>query len=229
MKKTVLKPVLAGLALGFLALTGSAFTAAAQELSAEEAAYVKVTNERADKIVATLGISDAGKSLRVRDLIAQQYRDLSRIQDGRDAAIEIAEKQANGEEAAAAASIDKLRKKADKAIARLHKQYLKKLSRELSSEQVDQVKDGMTYGVAPLTYKAFQDMLPSLTEEQKSVIWDYLVEAREKAMYGGSSEEKHHVFGDYKGKINNYLSAQGYDLKKASKEWKKRREAARNN
>ncbi|HYH55721.1 MAG TPA: DUF3826 domain-containing protein, partial [Anseongella sp.] len=95
----------------------------------------------------------------------------------------------------------------------------------LSQEQVDKVKDGMTYGVLPLTYKAFQEMLPALTKEQEAVIMHYLLEAREKAMDGGSSEEKHHIFGDYKGKINNYLSAEGYDLKKAGEEWKKRREA----
>jgi hypothetical protein len=43
----------------------------------------------------------------------------------------------------------------------------------------------------------------------------WLVEAREIAMDCGSSEEKHYWFGKYKGKINNYLSAEGYDLKKA--------------
>ena len=29
--------------------------------------------------------------------------------------------------------------------------------------------------------------------------------------------------GKYKGRVNNYLSAQGYDLKLASKEWAERR------
>jgi len=28
--------------------------------------------------------------------------------------------------------------------------------------------------------------------------------------------------GRYKGRINNYLSAQGYDMKKAGQEWQKR-------
>ena len=38
----------------------------------------------------------------------------------------------------------------------------------------------------------------------------------------GSSEKKHGVFGKYKGKINNYLSAAGYDMKKESKAWQER-------
>jgi hypothetical protein len=43
-------------------------------------------------------------------------------------------------------------------------------------------------------------------------------------MDGGTSQEKHAWFGKYKGRINNYLSAQGYDMKKAGEEWQKRRQ-----
>ena len=81
----------------------------------------------------------------------------------------------------------------------------------------------MTYGVLPITYKGYQAMLPALTTEQKATILAMLTEAREKAMDAGSSDEKHKWFGKYKGRINNYLAAQGYDLKKASKEWQARR------
>ena len=35
-------------------------------------------------------------------------------------------------------------------------------------------------------------------------------------------------YGKYKGRINNYLSSEGYDLKKASKEWAERERAAKN-
>ncbi|MCY1460862.1 hypothetical protein D9M71_784570 [compost metagenome] len=65
-------------------------------------------------------------------------------------------------------------------------------------------------------------MLPNLTAEQKDYIYKALVEAREHAMDGGSSKEKHGWFGKYKGRINNYLSKQGYDLNKESKDWHER-------
>ena len=74
----------------------------------------------------------------------------------------------------------------------------------------------MTYGVVQITYNSYLDMLPTLTVEQKQTIMIHLVEARELAMDAGSSKEKHWWFVKYKGRINNYLSAQGYDLKKAS-------------
>ena len=58
------------------------------------------------------------------------------------------------------------------------------------------------------------------------MIW--LTEARERAIDAESSDKKHAWFGKYKGRINNYLSAAGYDLKKEGIEWEKRRKAKTN-
>ena len=43
--------------------------------------------------------------------------------------------------------------------------------------------------------------------------------AREKAIDGGSADEKSAIFKKYKGRINNYLSTQGIDMKQAEKAW----------
>jgi len=110
----------------------------------------------------------------------------------------------------------------EKSLIMLHKSYEKQLKKKLSSEQVESVKNGMTYNVFPNTYKAYQEMMPDLTVEQKKQIFDYLFEAREHAMDAESSEKKHAWFGKYKGRINNYLSAQGIDMKKMSSEWEAR-------
>jgi hypothetical protein len=58
-------------------------------------------------------------------------------------------------------------------------------------------------------------------------MYGWLVEARELAMDEGSSDAKHAVFGKYKGRINNYLSAAGYDMKKEGEEWQKRIQEAK--
>jgi len=50
----------------------------------------------------------------------------------------------------------------------------------------------------------------------------WLKEARELAIDAESSKKKHEVFGKYKGRINNYLSARGYDLVKEREAWYKR-------
>jgi hypothetical protein len=108
----------------------------------------------------------------------------------------------------------------------IHDDFLRRLSQDLTAEQVETVKDKLTYNVVHVTYKAFCEMIPMLTDEQKAYILATLKDAREEAMDGGSSEEKHAVFGRYKGRINNYLSKQGYDLKKETKAWAQRRKAA---
>jgi hypothetical protein len=94
---------------------------------------------------------------------------------------------------------------------------------------VELVKDGMTYNVASVTYNAYGDMLPKLTAEQKEQIMKWLKEAREQAMDAESSEKKHWWFGKYKGRINNYLSSLGYDMKKEGEEWQKRKNAQKEN
>lgn len=193
-----------------------------------EAAYTRVINQRAQKIVDTLGITDSAKAKRVRDIIAGQYRSLRQIHDARDAKIKAAKKQAGDDKdkKAIEAGEKTIRDKAKIQQDQLHKKYLKKLSVELTPEQIIKVKDGMTYGVLQVTYNQYLAMLPALTDEQKAQIMAFLVEARENAMDAGSSEEKHQWFRNYKGKINNYLSAASYDLKKAEQDLRSRREAA---
>ena len=173
----------------------------AQATKSQDTAYIRVVTQRAEKIVASLGLTGAGKATQVRDIIAGQYLKLNEM----DAAADTTGKA--------------------QRLEKLHSDYLAKLSARLNEQQVNQVKDGMTYGVLPLTYRVYTDMLPDLTEQQRAQIMAWLVEAREHAMDAGSSEKKHQWFGKYKGRINNYLAAAGINMKQAEQDWKKRREA----
>ncbi|MDQ3813385.1 MAG: DUF3826 domain-containing protein, partial [Armatimonadota bacterium] len=178
------------------------------------------------KIVATLGITDAAQAMRVHDIIAGYYRRLRDIYDARDAQIKAAKQQAGENKDAADAGVLAATNDVRLRLDARHKEFIARLLAELTPAQVDQVKDGLTYGVRPLTYRVYCDMLPNLTDEQKRQIMAWLYEAREYAMDGGSAQEKHGWFGKYKGKINNYLAAAGYNLKQAEKDWAARRKAA---
>ncbi|MEP6748352.1 MAG: DUF3826 domain-containing protein, partial [Bacteroidota bacterium] len=112
-------------------------------------------------------------------------------------------------------------------LTQLHTDFIAHLKENLTEEQLEKVKDGLTYRVMPITYTAYLDEIPTLTAQQKAKIYDWLKEARELAMDAESSGKKHAVFGKYKGKINNYLSAAGYDMKKEGEEWAKRIQAAK--
>ena len=151
----------------------------------EDTAYIRMVTDRAGKIVAKLDLPDSAKFYQVRTMVADQYRDLNAMTQRKDT-----------------------------NLTKQHGVYLAKLATVLTPKQIDQVKDGMTYGVVEVTYKAYCEKYPGLTDEQKLYVMNCLTEAREHAMDGGSSKEKHAWFGKYKGRINNYLSSQGYDQKK---------------
>lgn len=187
----------------------------------KEVAYARALDERAAKITGALRLPDLDKSNRVHRLVVEQYRALNAIHSVRDNDLQNAKAKAGADKAATAAATQATREAAKPKLDKLHGEFLGRLSAELSSGQIDQVKDGMTYGVLPLTYGVYQKMYPDLTDEQKAQIKAWLTEAREIAMDGSTSEEKHAVFGKYKGRINNYLSKAGYDAKKAEQNLKK--------
>ncbi|RTQ51609.1 DUF3826 domain-containing protein [Hymenobacter gummosus] len=191
----------------------------------KEAAYTRTITERADKIVAKIEGLKPGKTTKVRDIIVAQYRTLNDIHEARKTRL-AALKAQNPDEATKKAETEKIEAETTAALDKQHPKFLAQLGRHLSAPQVDQVKDGLTYGVLPITVRAYNDMLPNLTAEQKAQILAWLTEAREKAMDAGNSEQKHAWFGKYKGRINNYLSAAGIDMKQAGKDWQARRTAA---
>lgn len=169
----------------------------------EEEAYQRVIEERAAKISQEITFTDEDHKLRVRKLIVDQYRTLRDIHAARDS-------QLSG--AKDASSITAFEEQAKLAMFVAHNRFLAQLSSELRCDQVEQVKDGLTYGVVNHTYNGYLAQLPTLKEDEKRTIRAYLIEARELAMDGGSADEKHGVFRKYKGKINNYLSAAGYKM-----------------
>lgn len=198
-------PLVLALVLSCISLAATSVVGTQKE--DPEVAYANVINQRAQKIVDTLEIDNELSSLRVRDLIAGQYRNLRDIHDARDEEIAQAKK--------AGAEIEGIQTTAKVAMFEVHRKFISRLSAELDGEQIDRVKDGMTYGVVPRTYEQYLKLLPDLKAEEKLEIKALLLEAREYAMDAGSSDAKHGWFRKYKGKINNFISKAGYDLKAA--------------
>jgi hypothetical protein len=191
----------------------------------DKEAYVKMITERSAKIVANLGITDAKKIEKVTVIIRDQYSSLNDIYAARDIRVKAIKEKNKDNKVERDSALAKDSRVVEASLAKLHKKYVSKLSAQLTNEQVDLVKNGMTYNVLPITYKAYQEEILTLTDEQKKQILVWLTEAREHAMDAESSDKKHAWFGKYKGRINNYLSAAGYDLKKEGIEWEKRRKA----
>lgn len=210
-----------------LLLTFSGMTAifAQTNAAADKETYTKMITDRAAKIVTNLGLNDARKTEKVTVIVRDQYSDLNDIYAARDARVKEIKERNKDNKVERDSALAKDGRIVEKALNKLHKKYINKLSEQLTNEQVELVKNGMTYNVLPITYKAYQEEILTLTEDQKKQILIWLTEAREHAMDAESSDKKHAWFGKYKGRINNYLSAAGYDLKKEGIEWEKRRKA----
>jgi tRNA A37 methylthiotransferase MiaB len=184
----------------FALLTCATFAAGTNSTAEQtEVNYTKAIEGRTAAILKILDLSDTNKITRVHDTIIAQYRALNAWHDANDAKLKAAKSDTN-----AVAQIHV-------SLQAIHDQFLAKLAENLTPEQVDAVKDKMTYGKVQFTFKGYMVEYPNLPEAQQQHVLELLKEARELAMDGGSSEEKTAIFNKYKGKINNYLSKAGFE------------------
>jgi hypothetical protein len=186
---------------------------AANATESAEAAYTRTITKRSAEIVAALALTDATKSNRVQEVLVTQYRALNAWHEQHDAELKALNKSTSSDDKEAAAKAKAKIAEVQASLKPIHDSFLAKLASDLTSEQVETVKDKMTYGKVQFTYAGFLQAVPDMTEEEKAHVLGLLKEARELAIDGGSAEEKTAIFGKYKGKINNYLSAQGHKKK----------------
>ena len=191
MKRAILMPLALLLALALLADDTNSTPEPA------EAAYVKSIEGRAADILKILALDDAGKQTKVHDAIVAQYRALRAWHEKNDAKL-VAEKADTNAVAVIRGS-----------LKTIHDAFLARLSESLKPDQVEKVKDKMTYGKVQFTCAGYVSQYPNLSDENTAEILRLLKQAREEAMDGGSAAENTAVFQKYKGKINNYLSKQG--------------------
>ena len=170
--------------------------------------YVQSIIGRSKKATDELGITWTPLGRNVLNIICNRYFKLNDIYAERDSI-----KKSNKQLAEAIC---------DSKLYCTHYGFLSDLSLYLKPEEIDKVKNVMTFNVVKVTYEAQCDMIPTLKEEEKQQIMAWLIEARELAIDAESSKKKHEVFGKYKGRINNYLSKRGYDLTKEREAWYER-------
>ena len=199
-----MKKVLFAAVLSLLCLNIDAQVALNTE--GQDPEYVETIKGRAQKIVDGLQLNDAQKAENVHNIIANRYFLLNDIHSKYD-------KNQQAER--------------DAELYKHHFELVSSLSLYLTDEQIDAVKDGMTFGRLKRDYQATQDMIPTLTDFEKQQILIWLKEAREYAMDAADSKGKHFWFDKYRGRTNNWLSARGYDLKKERDNWMKRIEDAK--
>ncbi|HEY5509258.1 MAG TPA: DUF3826 domain-containing protein [Paludibacter sp.] len=192
--------------------------------------YVETIVARSKKTVDKLELKDATVATNVTYIVANRYFKLNDIYAKRDTTIaRIKRSGITGEAKKSALAAAQDEKEA--ALYRSHFAFPAELSMFIDESQIEAIKDGITFGVVKVTYVATLEMVPSLKAEEKAQILAWLKEAREFSIDAENSDRKHAEFGKYKGRINNYLSARGYNLVKEREGWyariKARDEAAK--
>lgn len=202
----------------FLSLSAAAQSVALKSEGRDEA-YVNTIIGRSQKNISALNLTGE-KAQNVCNIVANRYFELNDIYTERDNSIKFAKDSLKGDcKKKAIAQANAL---CESKLYRSHFAFPAALSIYLTDDEVTAIKDAMTFNVVKVTYDATLDMIPTLTEEEKTQILVWLKEAREFAMDAESSKKKHEWFGKYKGRINNYLSKRGYDLVKEREGWYKR-------
>lgn len=206
MKKTIITA-----ALTLLMVTGVQAQDVKLDSVGRDAKYVESIINRSQKIVDGLNMACTkpenqskpcckNKALSIRNIICNRYFLLNDI-------------------------YEKFKKGSPECDAELYKHHFElqsALAAYLNEEQIDAVKDGMTFGRLKRDYQATLDMIPSLKENEKKQILIWLKEAREFALDAADSKGKHFWFDKYRGRTNNWLSARGYDLQKERDQWLQR-------
>ncbi|HMP82831.1 MAG TPA: DUF3826 domain-containing protein, partial [Verrucomicrobiota bacterium] len=179
-----MKPRLSRLSVVLVFSICAAINSQAQERTApftaaeREAVYTASIEKRASNILFALNITDAAAAGRVRDAILAQYRALRARDEAMDAMFKALSANSPGIETNRSLLLPVLSQG-------LHSQFVERLSVSLTPEQIDIVKDKMTYNKVQVTYDAYCEIVPSLTEPEKTMILATLKEAREEAMDGG--------------------------------------------
>ncbi len=180
-------------------------------------------DKRVHAILAALNLPDEATVIQVQNILLGHLNNLEAWHELHDREIKPLWNQFNkahgkGMDKEAQAALDKI----DQAYGSLkaeHEAFLQKLSQALSSSQVETVKDVLTVYKVRVTDHAYGQIFHGLTPGQNAFILDRLKAAREQAMDAGAMAEKSAFFKKYKVQIEAYLTAQGYDVKKAYKDF----------
>jgi hypothetical protein len=212
----------------FVCAQSSALVATASVPDREQATLEK----HIKPILAALNLGDASQTAKLREILAEHIKALNAWHTQNDAAIKSLWNEFNAARSAQNST------EADAALAKIggvyasfkpqHEKFLADLATVLTPDQIESVKDTLTINKVKITFNAYGEIFHGLTDEQKSFILKNLKAAREEAIDAGTMPEKSAFLKKYKIKIEAYLTAQGYDVKQAYKDFvvKQKAEAA---
>lgn len=182
---------------------------------------VTEAQQNAAKVLDKLSLTNDSIRKNIQTVIANRYLELREIHHNYDERNKVIEATSLSKEKKAE-ELERSYYQYNSDLYRSRFDYVAWLHFYLNQEQVETVKDAMTYNLFHVRYDDFLDLLPNLKETEKNRVYHWLIEAREFSMDFETARKMRQMFTKYRGRINNYLASRGYDLRKATEEQKAR-------
>ncbi len=217
-----LPPLLLGLALPLFAACSTKPAATSVKPATATSsipAPTQTSSKNTRNILAALKLADAAQETRVRELLDVHFTALAAWHRANDARLKDLWRDFD------AARSAKDTPGADAALAKIGEVYtgfrparektFAALGAILTPAQIEKIEDVLTIDKVSVTYGAYLEIFPVLTEEQKAVVLRELKAARSEAIDALAMTEKSAFFKKYKIRIEEgYFPAQGIDAQK---------------
>lgn len=186
--------------------------AAADAGPAVDEAMRKRVDQKVTRLIDTAKVTDADKVAKVKAIGAEWFTTLFAWHKANDAQLNALWTQWS--QARAAVPKDEfpgelIAVKIEEAYASLkpaYDDYIKRLSAELTPEQVDAVKEAWSRSPGRMrTYNSYLEIAPDLSEKDKEVIMARMNLAREAAMLTDADREIVNIFKRHKVKVEQYI------------------------
>lgn len=177
--------------------------------------------KRVAPILKELALKETDRQAEVRSVLIDHFQALQEWHADHDAELaglwtRWAEARSGAKDETKAAAIGREIDQVYASFQPEHAAFLARLASSLSARQIDTVKDVMTRSPGlKRTYDAYLQIVPHMTEADKTFIYEKLRVAREQAMDAITNKEKANLFKRQKVQIEAYIDAKGYDWKKS--------------
>jgi len=181
-------------------------------------------------ILEALKLSEPATETRVRILLDQHFAALSAWHRDNDRAIAplwtAFDQARSAKDTAAADAALKQISTFYAGFRPVREKTFSALGHLLSPVQLEQIEDVLTIDKVAVTYAAYLEIFPTLTDEQKAVVLSELKAARAEAIDAASMKEKSAFFKKYKIRIEEvYFARQGIDAQQARRAFAAREKA----
>ena len=199
-------------ALGVVAVLALACPIALRAADPSAADEAKKVDQKTNKLIDGLKLTDAGKAANAKTATREWLATMLAWHKQHDA--ELKGLWSDWNKARAVVPKDEypgevIAHKIDDAYASLkpaYDDYVKRLSAELTPDQVDAIKEAWSRSPGmKRTYNAYLEIVPDLSEQDKQVIHDRMLMAREAAMLTDSDKEIVSIYKRYKVKVEQYV------------------------